>query len=117
MAPPELCSVQPVQLYMSALATSLGTFLTDEPPQYTGSFSWQRNMGICVCKMMRSNIPFFPSDVPERERRKKTNTRGTSALSSCWIDVPGGCSIYVISPALQLGKLRLRRLSDWSNLN
>lgn len=73
MAPPELCNVQPMQLYMSALATPLGTFLTDVPPQYTGSFSWQSNLGMYVCKMMCRNIPFFPSDAPERERREKTN--------------------------------------------
>lgn len=66
------------------------------PPQYTGSFSWQSNLGMCVCKTMCRNIPFVPSDVPDGERRKKTNMRGTSALSGCWTDVPGGCSIYVI---------------------
>lgn len=96
MAPPEFCSVLRVQLYMSALATPLGTFLTDVPPQYTGSFSWQSILGMCVCKMMCRNIPFVPSDVPDGERRKKTNMRGTSTLSGCWTDVPGGCSIYVI---------------------
>lgn len=71
MAPPELCSVQPMQLYMSALATPLGTFLTDVPPQYTGSFSWQSNLGMCVCKMMCRNIPFFLSAGPKEKGGRK----------------------------------------------
>lgn len=41
---------------------------------------------------MCRNIPFFPSDIQERERREKISMWGTTSLRSWWTDVPGRLS-------------------------